>query len=161
MDHMAYANNTPMMNWWGISRRIRIGSHILTEKGLQMYSHPYYGALLDNLRNDEGARLNNEQKWLDYRKSNDPAPFEPFVLPDSPFITPAISEAGDSAALVDVIENEEIQRPYLLPPLVGEDSMAQGLLREDPPNYCYNATSSVRGVISRWHNRRRWNIGRQ
>ena len=112
---------------------IKADPHRITypdRKGLQMYAHPYYGALLDNLRNDEDARLNNEQKWLDYRKSNDPAPFEPFVQPDSPFITPLASEAGESPALVGVIENEEIQRPYLLPPLVGEDSMAQGLLRE-------------------------------
>ena len=99
---------------------IKADPHRITypdRKGLQMYARPYYGALLDNLRNDEDVRLNNEQKWLDYRKSNDPAPFEPFVLPDSPFVTPVVSEAGDSAALVDVIENEEFPRPYTLPPI--------------------------------------------
>ena len=112
---------------------IKADPHRITypdRKGLQMYAHPYYGALLDNLRNDEDNRLNNEQKWLDYRKSNNPAPYEPFVLPDSPFATPDISEAGESPALVDVIENEEVPRPYTLPPLVDEDPMAQGLLRE-------------------------------
>ena len=98
---------------------IKADPHRITypdRKGLQMYSHPYYGALLDNLRNDEDARLNNEQKWLDYRKSNDPAPFVPFTLSDSPFVTPTVSEAGESPGLVDVIENEEVPRPYTLPP---------------------------------------------
>ena len=134
---------------------IKADPHRITypdRKGLQMYAHPYYGALLDNLRNDEDVRLNNEQKWLDYRKSNDPAPFEPFVLPDSTFVTPVMSEAGDSAALVDVIENEEFPRPYTLPPFIDEDPMTQGLLREGiqpTASVIQRAASGVSSVAGR------------
>ena len=134
---------------------IKADPHRITypdRKGLQMYSHPYYGALLDNLRKDEDIRLNNEQKWLDYRKSNDPAPYEPFALPDSPFVTPVISEAGESPALIDVIENEEIPRPYVLPPLVDEDPMAQGLLREGiqpTPSMIQRAASGASSAAGR------------
>ena len=46
---------------------IKADPHRITypdRKGLQMMAHPYYGAMLDNLRNDADNRLNNEQKWL-------------------------------------------------------------------------------------------------
>ena len=119
-------------------------------KALQTYNHPYYGALLDNLRNDEDAKLKNEQAYLDYRKSNDFGPYDPGFGNDI-FYSPPDSENGEAQGLIEVIEDEEIPRPQTLPDPAGDDSLALGYLREGLrlPAAVLERTSSAVGTIAR------------
>ena len=118
-------------------------------KALQTYNHPFYGALLDNLRNDEDVKLKNEQAYLDYRRSNDFGPYNPGFGSDI-FYSPPDSENGEAQGLIEVIEDEEIPRAQVLPDPAGDDSLALGYLREGLrlPSTILQRTGSAVGTIA-------------
>ena len=121
-------------------------------KALQIINHPYYGALLDNLRNDEDVKLKNEQAYLDYRKSNELGPYDPGYARygSDIFYSPPDSDIGEVEGLLEVIENEEIPRPQTLPDPAGDDSLALGYLREGLrlPSTILRRTGSAVGSLA-------------
>ena len=122
-------------------------------KALQTINHPYYGALLDNIRNNEDAKLQNEQAYLDYRKSNELGPYDPGYgrYGSDIFFSPPASDIGEVEGLLEVIEDEEIPRPQTLPDPAGGDSMALGYLREGlrlPSTILQRAGSAVGSIAN-------------